>query len=146
MKKESSFLNLPSNKLNKKTLNTGKSILYPEVEINLINFIEFNRKCLNPISTWSLLLKLYALVPERKELSIKTNQMFIYRLLRRNGYSFRTKTHIGQKLSENCFIQASLFLNECLNKRLEYNFWDAVIGNFDETPIVFNMIPNETSS
>ena len=63
MKKESSFLNLPSNKLNKKTLNTGKSILYPEVEINLINFIEFNRKCLNPISTWSLLLKLYALVP-----------------------------------------------------------------------------------
>ena len=31
MKKESSFLNLPSNILNKKTLNTGKGILYPEV-------------------------------------------------------------------------------------------------------------------
>jgi len=25
-------------------------------------------------------------------------------------------------------------------KRIAFNFWDAVIGNFDETPIVFNMI------
>ena len=63
MKKESSFLNLPSNMLNKKKLNTVKGILSPEVEIKLINFIEFNRKCLNPLSTWSLFLKLYALVP-----------------------------------------------------------------------------------
>ena len=56
MKKESSFLNLPSNVLNKKKLDTVKGILYQEVEIKLINFIEFNRKCLNPINTLSLLL------------------------------------------------------------------------------------------
>ena len=42
------------------------------------------------------------------------------------------------------FFKASLFLNECLNKRIVFNFWDAVIGNFDEMPIVFNMIPNKT--
>ena len=68
--------------LNKKTLNNGKDILYPDVEIKLINFIEFNCKCLNPITTWSLLLKLYSLIPERKKLPIKTNQMYIYRFLR----------------------------------------------------------------
>lgn len=51
---------------------------------------------------------------------------------------------IQDKLSQNCFFQASFFLNECLNKRIAFNFWDAVIGNFDETPIVFNMILNKT--
>ena len=116
MKKESSFLNVPSNMLNKKTLSTGKDILYPDVEIKLINFIKFNCKSLNSNHPWSLLLKLYSLIPERKKLPIKTNQMYIYRFLSRNCYSFRTKTHIGQNLSENCFLQASIFLNECLNK------------------------------
>lgn len=66
MKKEQTFLNLPSNTLNKKTLNKGKNILYPEVEAQLVNFIEFNCKCFNLVSTWSLLLKLYTLIPERK--------------------------------------------------------------------------------
>ena len=73
MKKESSFFNVPSNMLNKKTFNTGKDILYPDIEIKLINFIEFNCKCLNPNHPWSLLLKLYSLIPERKKLPIKTN-------------------------------------------------------------------------
>ena len=77
MKKESSFLNVPSNMLNKKTLNTGKDILYPDVEIKLINCIEFNRMCLNPITTWSLLLKLYSLIPERKKLQ-KKNKSNVY--------------------------------------------------------------------
>ena len=27
---------------------------------------------------------------------------------------------------------------------MEYKFWDAVIGNFDETTIIFNKIPNKT--
>ena len=80
MKKESSFLN-DKNKLKKNS--------------------EFNGKCLNHIITWNLLLKVYALIPEREKLSIKTNQIFIYRFLRRKSYSFRTKTHIGQNLSEN---------------------------------------------
>ena len=37
--------------LNKKTLNKGKDILYPEVEVQLVNFIEFNLKYFNPVST-----------------------------------------------------------------------------------------------
>ena len=77
MKKELSFLNIPSNTLNKKTLNTEKDILCPDVEIKSINFIEFNHKRLNPISTWSLLLKLYSLIPERKKLQ-KKNKSNVY--------------------------------------------------------------------
>ena len=139
MKKEQAFLNLPSNMLNKKTLNKGKDILYTEVEVQLVNFIEFNLKCFNPVSTQNLLLKLYTLIPKRKKSSIKTNQTYIYRFLKRNDFIFRTKTNIGQKLSQNCFFQASLFLNECLNKRIAFYFWDVVIifkgGNRDITLI-----------
>lgn len=36
MKKEQAFLNLPSNMLNKKTLNKGKDNLYPEVEAQFV--------------------------------------------------------------------------------------------------------------
>ena len=57
--------------------------------------------------------------------------MYIYRFLKLNDYDFRPKTHIGQNLSEKCFLQSSIFLNECLNTRIEYNLWDEVIGNFD---------------
>ena len=89
-KAENKFNNLPDEKLNNKTLQKGKSILYPDIEINLINFIEFNRKLFNSITTWSLLLKLLDLKPERKTKSIKANQQYIYRFMKRNNYSFRT--------------------------------------------------------
>ena len=38
-------------KLKKTTLNKGVSILYPNLEIQLINFIEFNRILFNCITT-----------------------------------------------------------------------------------------------
>ena len=140
MKKEKEFSNVSTDKLNKTTLHFGRQILYPEEEKEIIQYIEFNKKLSNPISTWALLLKLYKIVPERKNIPIKINQIFIYRLLKRNGYTFRTKTHVGQALSR-LFIQASLFLNECWDKRYQYHFWNDVICNMDEIPVFFNMIP-----
>ena len=51
----------------KKTLNTGPKFQYQEVYNKFIDFIEFNRKLFNPITTWSLLLKLYEIVPNRNK-------------------------------------------------------------------------------
>ena len=65
MKKEKDFINVPHENLVKKTLHKGKQLKYPALEIALINFIEFNRKLFNPISTMSLIL--YKKInPERK--------------------------------------------------------------------------------
>ena len=110
-KNEVKFKSLPAEKLKKTNLHKGGSLLYPDIEIQLINFIEFNRKMFNPITTWSILLKLLELKPERKSKSIKANQQFIYRFMIRNNYSFRTHTHIGQSLAKNCFTLVSIFLN-----------------------------------
>ena len=92
----------------------------------------------------ALLLKLLEIASERKEKSVKTNQQLIYRILARNGFFFRMKIHVGQILSKDCFLKASLFINEVWDKRLECGYFDSVIANMDETPLVFNMIPNKT--
>ena len=76
----------------------------------------------NPITTWSILLKLLELKPERKFKSIKANQQFIYRFMIRNNYSFRNHTHIGQSLPKNCFTLASIFLNYVWDKRISIGF------------------------
>ena len=143
-KNEEKFLNLPDNKLKKRTLHKGTSIINLDLERKLINFIEYNRKLFNPITTWCLLLKVFEYAPERKNKSIKTNQQLIYRFLKRNHFSFRTKTHIGSTLDESAFIQASLFLNVVWNNRKNYGFYDEIIGNMDETPVFFNMVPSKT--
>ena len=51
MKKK--YLNASSDKLTNKTLHKGGKLLYPEVEIKLLQFIEINLKLFNQISTWS---------------------------------------------------------------------------------------------
>ena len=144
IRSENNFINVPTSHLNKKTIHKGPKILYPELEIKIIQFIEFNRKLFNPISTWALLLKLFEIEPERKNKSIKSNQLLIYRILKRNGYSYRTKTHIGQGITKDCFLKASLFLKEVWDKRIDFGFFDYLIANMDETPLSFNMIPTKT--
>ncbi len=96
------------------------------------------------MSTWSLLIKLFELIPERKNIDIKTNQKFIYLFHKRSGLSFPTRTHIRQLLSENCFIEALLFFKEIWDKRINLKFWDVIIGSMDETTIFFNMSPSKT--
>ena len=110
----------------------------------MVNFIEFNRKLFNCITTWSILLKFLNLKPERKSKSIKANQQYIFRFMARNNYSFRARTHIGQRLQNNCYTLASIFLNKVWDKRRAFGFYDTIIGNCDETPIFFNMTPNKT--
>ena len=56
MKKENYLLNIDSSKMNKTTLYIGTLIKYLRTKIALINIIEFNRKLLIPIITWSQLL------------------------------------------------------------------------------------------
>jgi len=73
-KKEKDFLNAYYTKLAKTTLHTDPKVQYQEVYNKFIDFIEINRKLFNPVTTWSL-LKLYELIPERKEMNIKSNMI-----------------------------------------------------------------------
>ena len=68
----------------------------------------------------------------------------IYIFLVKYGYSFQTKTHIGQSMKESSLKEASLLWNEVYNNRMKYGFNTYGVGNIDETPIFFNMYPNKT--
>ena len=72
-KKENKYLKISQNQKNT-SLYKGRKIKNIEVELQLIKYIEFNRKLFNSVTTWGLLLKLYNILPEKKELSINTKQ------------------------------------------------------------------------
>ena len=93
-----------------------------------------------------MLLKLFELAPECKKYSIPTNQKYLYWILKRNSYSFRTKTYQGQTLPKNCFTQTSIFLNNVWDKRIDNKYLEDIIGNIDETPIFVNMVPSKIIS
>ena len=95
LKNKEKFENLDSTKLSLTTLHKGRPIKYPETNNKLIDYIEFNRKLGLPITTWALLIELYKLEPERKEMNIKANLQLLYRFMERYGFSFRSATHIG---------------------------------------------------
>lgn len=64
--------------------------------------------------------------------------------MKRFGYSFRCRTHIGQSINEDALKNASLFWNEVHNTIKENGFGKNNIFNMDESPIFFNMVPNKT--
>ena len=53
-KKEKEFQDLESSKLQNTTLHKGPKVKYQEIYNKFIDFIEFNRKLFNPVTTWSL--------------------------------------------------------------------------------------------
>ena len=122
VKNKNKFLSLDSDKLKKTTMHKGGKPINNKIEDQLISFIEFNRKLNNPITTYSIFIKLLELWPERKNISKETNYVYIYRVLVRHCYTFRTPSHYGQTLKKSAFIDASLFLNEIKQNRITGTF------------------------
>ena len=103
-------------------MHKGGKPINNKIEDQLISFIEFNRKLNNPITTYSIFIKLLELWPERKSIPKETNYVYIYRVLVRHCYTFRTPSHYGQTLKKSAFIDASLFLNEIKQNRITGTF------------------------
>lgn len=98
--KREEFYKKALNKSKRVTLHQGSKPKYTVIEEHLINFIEFNRKLLNPITSWSLVTEMIKYIPALKK-NYKTLLEWIYRFLSRNNYSFRRSTHVGQALPED---------------------------------------------
>jgi hypothetical protein len=65
------------------------------------------------------------------------SERLFYGLLKRNGFSLRRKTKIGQKLPAH--LNDKLLEFQRL-KQFEYELNE--IGNMDETPVFFDMVGN----
>ena len=71
---------------------------------------------------------------------------YIYDILKKNNFSIRCKTHVGQPLPDTCFYNTSKFLQKIWSDRKYKTIDSFLIGNIDETPVFFNMIENRTVS
>ena len=65
MKIEEDFIS-QKNKDNKITIHKGPTPKYNDIENNLIDFIEFNRKLNNPVTTWCIVNELFKYYPNLK--------------------------------------------------------------------------------
>ena len=132
------------NKSKRVTLHQGPKPKYLVIEEYLINFIEFNRKLINPMTSWSLVTEMIKYIPALKEKNYKTLLEWIYRFLSRNNYSFRRSTHVGHDLPEDSYNIICQFISQCYKSRVAMKYTDDVIFNMDETPLSLNMPPNYT--
>ena len=78
---------------------------------------------------------------------MKSKVAWVYRFLKRNGYSIRKVTHKGQNIPENSELLKEEFLSEVAEKRknIDMNFEDTyLIINMDETPVYLYMVSDTT--
>ena len=145
MKEEDNLLNQP-NKDKRITSHKGSKPKLIDIENNLVEFIEFNRKLNNPNTTWCLANEIFKYYPNLKNENYLNITKWIYRFLDRNHFSFRRSTHLGQALPKSSIDIASQFLSSVYNSRLNMKYSDDLIGNLDETPLCINMAPNYSIS
>ena len=98
------------------------------------------------INTANIIIKAIEIYPSFKEKKYKTLLSWCYRFLKRNNYSIRRTTHLGQELKANAKEEFVKFLNIIYSIRRTYNINESYeyIINIDETPIWFEMSSNTT--
>ena len=126
------------------TLHKGKESKFKNIEHHLINFIDSNRKMGNPISTLAIIAEIIKLCPEAKTASKGSLRVWVYRFMKRYTLSFRSSTHIGQKMPENAVKEVKKFFKKIIKERVSYPYGLELICNMDETPIFLNMPPSKT--
>lgn len=141
MQRETEY-NEALNKDTKISLHKGRKPNYNNIEQILINFIEFNRKALNPIITWCIAIEMFRIIPVVKKIRYKSLLQWIYIFLKRHNYTFRRHTHLGQSLPQESFDIIAQFVSKCYNSRFPMKYDDDVIDNMDETLLTLNIPPN----
>lgn len=116
VEKENDYKKIP-NKNKIISLHLGPKRAYPEIYEALINFIEFNRKLFNPVTSWSIVNEIYKIQSSFKKKKNKTKLQWEYRFLQRYNYSFRKSTQVGQTLPQESFDFAGQFVFQCLQSR-----------------------------
>ena len=98
------------------------------------------------INTANIIIKAIELFPAFKGKNYKTLLNWSYRFLKRNNYSIRRATHLGQELKKNVKEEFIKFLNIIYSIRRTYHINESYecIINMDETPVWFEMISKTT--
>ena len=127
-----------------KTLHKGKNEDTKDIEDELVEWILMNRALGIAVTSWEVIIKACKLDESLKLKNINTLQNWCYRFLKRNMLTFRSGTHIGQKLPQSYpeLMRKFTKFNEKL--RSDNDFELNQIANMDETPLFMNITNTKT--
>ena len=141
-KSEDSLKEMPA----KKCANRGAKPRWPELEKDVSEWVLENRQNGFPVSRNAI--RVYALKwaksnPSKSE-NFKATASWCSTFMKRNDLVLRQKTKIAQKLPAELEEKVMNFQKFIIDRRKEYNYGLAQIGNMDETPMNFDMPTNRT--
>ena len=131
-----------------KQANRGKKAAWPELEVDLLEWITEKRN--NGLAILPSLVRLKALdmakntkygIPEGQ---FKAGNHWCQRFMKRNGLSLRQKATLAQRLPDDYEEKIVRFHRYIIDLRKEHSYPLHVIANMDETPLTFDMPPNRT--
>lgn len=141
---------LDKKKLKKKPLRKfrkgqGRKISYPiDIEEELVAWILKKRDESNlAVSTNMIKIKALSLIKSTRP-DFKASDGWLRKFLKRNDLVLRAKTSLAQSLPRDLENKIAEFRRNLLHIRENGDFQFDYIGNMDETPAYFDMVPSKT--
>ena len=131
-----------------KRANRGKKAAWPELEIDLLEWITEKRN--NGLAILPSMVRLKALQMAKQDKyripagQFKAGNHWCQCFMKRHGLSLRQKTTLAQRLPDDYEEKIVRFHRFIIDRRKEHNYPLHVIANMDETPLTFDMPPNRT--
>ena len=76
--------------------------------------------------------------------SFKASEGWLRKFMRRHSIALRAKTSVAQKLPKDLESKIEAFYKKVQAQREQGKYTSEMIGNMDETPLYFDMIPIRT--
>ena len=128
-----------------KCADRGKSCQWPEVEREMLSWIEEQRQ--SGYAVTRNLIRLQARTYAKKHsINMTASVGWLNRFMKRNNLVLRQKTKISQKLPHDFEDKITSFHTFIINQRKREEYGMANIGNMDETPVWFDMPSTRTVS
>ncbi len=122
----------------------GRKLNYPrEVDDKVLEWVLCMREKHLPISTQMLRDKALALIKPHNP-NFKASDGWVRKFIRRHNLVLRARTSVAQKLPSDLEDKIETFYVDVRTERQKYDYPKELIGNKDETPIYFDMVPSRT--
>ena len=95
------------------------------------------------VSTQMLQHKALALIGEHNP-NFKASEGWARKFICRHSLVLRARTSVAQKLPSDLECRVFTFHEEVKTERQKHDFPKELIGNMDETPLYFDMVPSRT--
>ena len=122
-----------------KCADRGKRCQWPDLEENLVKWIEIQRRSGYIVTRNLIRIKAKAMASEQQISDFQATNSWCTRFLQRRNFVLQQKTKIAQKLPEDLEENITSFHRFVIKRHKETNYELVHIGNMDETPVWLDM-------